>query len=104
MLRCVEALPDGPEAAFAAVSRAMPILPGFGLPGRVQVSGRPAWIPDLAADRNFPRHAFARDAGLRSAAGVPLLVEPPLRCLRSLDPADGDRWALRLRHRPACAG
>jgi CheY-like chemotaxis protein len=78
MLRCVEALPDGPDAAFAAVSRAMPILPGFGLPGRVHVSGRPAWIPDLAADRNFPRHAFARDAGLRSAAGVPLLVEPPL--------------------------
>ena len=79
MLRCVEALPDDPHREFAAVSRAMPMLPGFGLPGRVQVSGRPAWIADLTTDANFPRMAMARDAGLRSAAGVPLLVDPPVR-------------------------
>ena len=103
MLRCVEALPDGPEAAFAAVSRAMPMLPGFGLPGRVQVSGRPAWIPTWRRTRT-PAPRLARDAGLRSAAGVPLLVEPPLAGASAPHAADGDRWALRLRHRTARAG
>ena len=76
MLRCVEALPDDPRLEFAAMSRAMPILPGFGLPGRVQVSGRPAWVADLTTDANFPRLVLARDAGLRSAVGVPFVVDP----------------------------
>jgi PAS domain S-box-containing protein len=46
---------------------------GTGLPGRVAATGKPAWIPDLADDFNFPRAPAARRAGLRAGFAFPVL-------------------------------
>jgi PAS domain S-box-containing protein len=50
--------------------------PGIGLPGRVWQSGRPAWIPDVTKDTNFPRAAIAVEEGLHGAFGAPILFGP----------------------------
>jgi PAS domain S-box-containing protein len=50
--------------------------PGIGLPGRVWQSGKPAWIPDVARDSNFPRAAIAVKEGLHGAFGAPILLGP----------------------------
>ena len=86
LLRCVAVDADRSRTTFARASLAMPMLNGVGIVGRVAVSGRPVWIEDVGVDRNFPRVELAGRAGIRSAAGVPLLldrlpgatVEPPL--------------------------
>ena len=58
---------------FASLSRRTHLPIGGGIPGRVWVSGRPAWIEDLATDLNFPRLGTARRVGLVSAAAAPLV-------------------------------
>jgi hypothetical protein len=58
---------------FARLTRRTRLPYGAGLPGRIWVSGRPAWVSDLASDMNFPRLATARRLGLTSAAAVPVL-------------------------------
>jgi PAS domain S-box-containing protein len=71
-VRCAHAWAEPAAEAFAAASRGLALAPGEGLPGRVQASGEPAWIPDVSADPNFPRRAVAAAAGLRCAFAVPL--------------------------------
>jgi FixJ family two-component response regulator len=75
LLRCVAADADAERQTFADASVAMPMLPGFSLCGRVYVTGRPAWIPDVTADRNYPRLELVQRSGLRTAAGVPILLD-----------------------------
>jgi PAS domain S-box-containing protein len=58
---------------FAALSRATRFAPGIGLPGRVWVSGQPAWIPDVLQDDNFPRARAAEDVGLHAALASPIV-------------------------------
>ena len=58
--------------AFVAMTRKQRLTSGVGLPGRVWRSGRPVWIPDVAADANFPRAAAALRHGLRSALAFPV--------------------------------
>jgi PAS domain S-box-containing protein len=89
VVRCV-AVWAAPEAAgFAAASRGLTLAPGEGLPGRVQASGEPAWIPDVAADPNFPRRAAAE--GLHCAFAVPLGGGGALEFLTTAAaPPDGD--------------
>jgi len=48
---------------------------GVGLPGRVWEGGEPAWIEDVALDRNFPRGRSATAAGLHSGFAFPVKVE-----------------------------
>ncbi len=74
LLRCV-ATWTGAAAfePFAALSRRTHLPIGAGIPGRVWVSGRPAWIEDLGTDLNFPRLGTARRAGLLAAAAAPVL-------------------------------
>ena len=76
-LRCAH-IGEGADRypAFGAMTRQQRLVPGAGLPGRVWQSGRPAWIPDIAADANFPRAAAALRHGLRSALAFPVKANP----------------------------
>lgn len=65
----VAALHDMIEASMA-----MSFAPGNGLPGRVLASAAPEWLPQLAADQNFPRAAQATAVGLKSGIAFPILV------------------------------
>ncbi len=60
--------------AFLDASMRSDFPPGVGLPGRILVTGKPAWVADLACDDNFPRGQVALDCGLRAAYGFPVLV------------------------------
>jgi len=72
-LRCVRTWHDGPQASeFEALSAALTLAPGEGLPGRVLVSGQPSWIVDAPQDANFPRAEAARRGGLHAGFGFPL--------------------------------
>lgn len=58
--------------AFLERCRELELQRGEGLPGRVWSSGRPAWIPDVATDDNFPRAPFALEEGLHAAFAFPV--------------------------------
>jgi len=58
---------------FVDISRTTTFTRGVGLPGRVWDSGRPAWIPDVVGDRNFPRAPSADRVGLHGAFALPIL-------------------------------
>ncbi len=74
LLRCIAASTGTPAfEPFATLSRRTHLPIGGGIPGRVWVSGRPAWIEDLATDLNFPRLGTARRVGLVSAAAAPII-------------------------------
>jgi GAF domain-containing protein len=60
-------------AEFVDSSRRTTFTRGVGLPGRVWEAGRPAWIPDVVADSNFPRAASADRVGLHGAFALPIL-------------------------------
>lgn len=64
--------PD-PVKPFSTVTASTIFPVGRGLPGRVLRDKRPAWIRDLAADRDFPRAEAALAAGLRAAFAFPVL-------------------------------
>jgi PAS domain S-box-containing protein len=59
---------------FRAITERTPLAPGVGLPGRVQSSGKPAWITDVTKDPNFPRARLASDLGVRAAFACPVRV------------------------------
>jgi PAS domain S-box-containing protein len=74
LLRCAEVWYGDDErlAAFAEESRGTVLPVGTGLPGRVWLSGRPAWIDDVRVDPNFPRSRAAAAAGLHAAFCFPI--------------------------------
>ena len=57
---------------FEDASRSRSFNRGVGLPGRILESSASEWISDLRTDSNFPRQAFAAQAGLHSAFGFPV--------------------------------
>ncbi len=59
---------------FRTASLSFAFAPGEGLPGRVWSSRQPVWIRDITQEINFPRAPFAREAGLKSALGVPVMA------------------------------
>ena len=64
---------DGLDAAgFEVATQHLTLSRGEGLPGRVWATGRPARIPELDADPNFPRLLDASRVGLRSAVCLPV--------------------------------
>jgi signal transduction histidine kinase/CheY-like chemotaxis protein len=59
---------------FRKVTETTHFALGVGLPGRVLVSKKPAWIIDVTKDPNFPRVKAATDIGVRAAFGFPVLA------------------------------
>jgi PAS domain S-box-containing protein len=59
---------------FEAACRQRTFARGVGLPGRVWADARPAWIPDIVRDLNFPRAPIAAGEGLHAAFGFPILL------------------------------
>ncbi len=64
----------GRFASFRDSTDAEVFAPGVGLAGRVLASGTTAWVPDVAADPNFPRREVARVSGIRGGIACPMLV------------------------------
>jgi PAS domain S-box-containing protein len=75
-LRCVDFWnnPSLNLDGFESASRTRTFTREVGLPGRIWATGKPAWIPDVRHDPNFPRSPYAGDAGLRGAFGFPILL------------------------------
>lgn len=75
VLRCSMVWPmlKGPSKPFESATLELAFSPGVGLPGRVWASMKPAWIPDVTKDQNFPRAPFAAAAGLHAAFAFPIL-------------------------------
>ncbi len=61
-------------APFCEISDSTHFASGVGLPGRIQASGKPAWIMDVTQDSNFPRAPQAKQVGLKAAFGFPVLI------------------------------
>ncbi|MDO8730750.1 MAG: GAF domain-containing sensor histidine kinase [Candidatus Omnitrophota bacterium] len=73
-LRCEEfwSAPSREVTRFEEATRKSTLPPGLGLPGRVWASQRPAWIPDVTKDNNFPRAGAAEQSGLYAAFAFPI--------------------------------
>ena len=65
---------DPNVAAFADVSRRLKVAPGRGLPGRAYAFRRSAWIQDVRADGNMPRHVHAVRGGMHTAVAFPIAL------------------------------
>jgi serine phosphatase RsbU (regulator of sigma subunit)/putative methionine-R-sulfoxide reductase with GAF domain len=74
VLRCVEVWhrPGVEVAAFEEVTRQHTFAAGVGMPGRVWVSGKPVWLPDVSVDASSPRRQIAAQCGLHGAVGFPI--------------------------------
>ncbi|MBH0198087.1 MAG: PAS domain S-box protein [Nitrospira sp.] len=57
---------------YGTASRKWCFERGVGLPGRVWATAAPAWISDVAQDKNFPRMELAKRAGFHTAAAFPV--------------------------------
>jgi len=86
-------------AVLRRVSAARRFRAGEGLPGRVLASAKPAWIPDIAAETNFPRATVYADLGVRSGMAFPVLVGHEVAAVLEFfapDPAEPDEALLDL--------
>src|SRR5437879_1457756 len=61
---------------FRRVTEATTLRRGVGLPGRVLMTGQPAWILDVTRDGNFPRARAAAGSGLPAGLAFPVLAGP----------------------------
>lgn len=76
VLRCVDFYAASTTAVneFEKLTRTVALKRGEGLPGRIWEKGAPARIDNIAEDPNFPRAAVARQEGINSAFGFPILL------------------------------
>jgi PAS domain S-box-containing protein len=72
VLRCTASWhePGFDPARCTRVSLELALRPGFGLPGQVLKSGRPAWLPDMSVDQSFPRATAAPLGGVAFPIGT----------------------------------
>jgi PAS domain S-box-containing protein len=70
VLRCAGFWPAASFPEFRKNALRLELASGQGLAGRVWASSRPAWIPDVLKDENFPLAPFAAREGLHGALGV----------------------------------
>src|SRR6266550_2937339 len=77
VLRCVAVwhLPLVQVAEFEEASRSRTFGRGIGLPGHIWDAGASEWITDVATDPRFLRGPVAAKAGIRSAFGLPIMVD-----------------------------
>jgi PAS domain S-box-containing protein len=61
-------------ADFAQLTRATVFGSGVGLPGRVWMEGKPAWLVDVTDDPNFPRAHAAAGVGLHTGFAFPAVL------------------------------
>jgi PAS domain S-box-containing protein len=75
-LHCVEMWHSstGTVPQFESATSRRRFSRGVGMPGRVWASAKPAWIPDVTTDDNFPRAEIAAQEGLRASLGFPIIV------------------------------
>ena len=74
VLRCIKLWPSHADSEeFEHITKETTFTRGVGLPGRIWANLRPAWIPDVTADSNFPRADAAAAAGLHAAFGFPIM-------------------------------
>ena len=73
VIRCLKVWPSTGASKFEAISYEGAFPPGVGLPGRVWKTLKPAWIPDVTKDENFPRAPAAAAEGLHAAFAFPIL-------------------------------
>src|SRR5208337_5408594 len=59
---------------FEATYRQRTFARGVGLLGRIWVDPRPALVPDIGRDPNFPQAPIAAEEGLHAAFGFPILL------------------------------
>jgi PAS domain S-box-containing protein len=59
---------------FHSASEEFAFGPGQGLPGQVWQAARPMWIEDITTDPDFMRKGLAREHGLRTGVGIPVLA------------------------------
>ena len=84
---------------FQNVTERTTFEPGIGLPGRVWMSGKPTWIPDVQRDDNFPRNKEAREIGVRGGFAFPIRIgNETVAVLEffSSEPAEEDEHLLEL--------
>ncbi len=76
LLRCVDFYAATPNAIneFERRTRKITFNRGEGLPGRIWESGAPDRSDYFAEDQNLPRSALARQEGINSAFGFPILL------------------------------
>jgi PAS domain S-box-containing protein len=74
VLRFVELwqTPASGTVEFKTSLQQITFAPGVGLPGRIWLTRRPAWIPDVMKDAHFPRPALAAQLGLHGAFAFPI--------------------------------
>lgn len=74
-MRCTDAwhTPAHEFIEFESLSKRSMFSQGIGLPGRVWADGKPAWIPDVVRNANFPRASTAACGGLHAAFGFRIL-------------------------------
>lgn len=61
-------------AEFRRITQETRFSPGRGLPGRVYIEGKSQWLIDILANPSFPRAAIAKQIGIRTALGFPILT------------------------------
>lgn len=74
VLKCFKVWPPhgaGP-GSFQRMTQQITFVRGVGLPGRVWANLRPAWIPDVTEDANFPRAQVAAAEDLHAAFAFPI--------------------------------
>jgi two-component system, NtrC family, sensor kinase len=77
VLRCNYSWPKSPLqlSNFITITQDYSFPCGVGLPGRVWMTGKPAWIMDVVEDGNFLRSNSAAASGLHTAFGFPVFNE-----------------------------
>ncbi len=60
--------------AFRKATEVMSFGPGIGLPGQVLTTGEPFWRSEIPTDPVFRRGPIAKELGLQTALGFPVLV------------------------------